>query len=237
MSKLFNVRLPNASQQQYSPEAFNQLVRSLEQVILQLNSTYGSDYDQSLSGAASWFTTGGAGGGGFSAGIRGPQLSTGIALPYAMLMSDQDQSSAGITSENLIRYNQTVLSRGITVDSNSRIKVSCSGQYLVSFSLQVSNRSNAVQEFEVWVKSTGSNYPLSNTRFDIQARKTSSIWAHVVPAVTGIFTVVDPSTEYLELAWWASSTDVFIEHYPANTSPTRPAIPSVIAVVHFVSAI
>jgi hypothetical protein len=237
MSKLFNVRLPNASQQQYSAEAFNQLVRSLEQVILQLNSTYGSDYDQSLSGAASWFTTGGAGGGGFSAGIRGPQLSNGITLPYAMLMSDQDQSSAGITSENLITYNQVVLSRGITVESNSRIKVPCSGQYLVSFSLQVTNRGNAVQEFEVWAKSTGSNYPLSNTRFDIPARKSSTVWAHIVPSIAGIFTVEDPSTEYLELAWWSDSVDVFLEHYSANTSPTRPAIPSVIAVVHFISAI
>ena len=89
----------------------------------------------------------------------------------------------------------------------------------------------------MWAKSTGSNYPLSNTRFDIPARKTSSIWAHIVPSITGIFTVVNPSTEYLELAWWANSTDVFLEHYSSGTSPTRPAIPSVIAVVHFISTI
>lgn len=237
MSKLFNVRLPNAAQQQYSPEAFNQLVRSLEQVILQLNSTYGSDYDQGLLGASSWFSTGGAGGGGFSGGIAGAQLSNGIALPYAMLMSNQDQTSAGITSENLITYNQTVLSRGISVESNSRIKVPCSGQYLVSFSLQVTNRGNAVQEFEVWAKSTGTNYPLSNTRFDIPARKSSTVWSHIVPAITGIFTVNDPSTEYLEIAWWSGSVDVYLEHYAAGTSPTRPEIPSVILVIHFVSAI
>ena len=237
MSKLFNVRLPNAAQQQYSPEAFNQLVRSLEQVILQLNSTYGSDYDQGLLGASSWFSTGGAGGGGFAGGIAGAQLSNGIALPYAMLMSTQDQTSAGTTSENLITYNQTVLARGISVQNNSRIKVSCAGQYLVSFSLQVTNRGNAVQEFEVWAKSTGTNYPPSNTRFDIPARKSSTVWSHIVPAITGIFTVNDPSTEYLEIAWWSDSTSVYLEHYAAGTSPTRPEIPSVILAIHFVSVI
>jgi len=248
MSKLFNVRLPNAAQQQYSPEAFNQLVRSLEQVILQLNSTYGSDYDQGLLGASSWFSTGGAGGGGFAGGIAGAQLSNGIALPYAMLMSNQDQTSAGTTSENLITYNQTVLARGISVQNNSRIKVSCAGQYLVSFSLQVANRGNAVQTFEVWAKSTGTNYPLSNTRFDIPVRTGSScwggtcngggsVWSHIVPAITGIFTVNDPSTEYLEIAWWSDSTNIYLEHYAAGTNPTRPEIPSVILTIHFVSVI
>jgi hypothetical protein len=40
MSKITNVRLPNATQSGYDPAQFNQLVRSLEQVILQLNNTY-----------------------------------------------------------------------------------------------------------------------------------------------------------------------------------------------------
>lgn len=39
MSKITNVRLPNASTE-YTPEQFNQLVRSLEQIILQLNTAY-----------------------------------------------------------------------------------------------------------------------------------------------------------------------------------------------------
>jgi hypothetical protein len=38
MTRIANVRLPNASAA-YDPSQFNQLVRSLEQIILQLNST------------------------------------------------------------------------------------------------------------------------------------------------------------------------------------------------------
>lgn len=236
MSKISNVRLPNTTTQQYSPQQFDQLVRSLEQVIFQLNNTYTPIVSEQTATTQNWMSAQ-AGAGCFSGGIRGFQLSNGIALPYAMLLSDQDQTSAGITSENLLTYNTVALTNGVTVVNNSQIHVPCAGQYLVTFTLQVSNRGNAVQEFEVWAKDTGVNYPLSATRFDIAARKDSSTWAHIVPAITGIFTVNDPATNYLEIAWWANSTDVFIENYPANTSPTRPAIPSVILTINFISAV
>lgn len=236
MSKINNVRLPNAARQQYDPSQIDQLVRSLEQIVLQLNATYGSTVDQNQAAASSWFANGGAGAAGFSAGIRGSQLSNGIALPYAMLISDEDQSNASITGENLITFNSVAPSRGITVENNSEIHVPCAGQYLVVFTLQVTNRGNTAAEFEVWAKDSGSNFQLSNTRFDIPSRKSSTIWSHVVPAISGIFTVNDPANDYLELAWWSDSLDVYLEHYAAGTSPTRPEIPSVILTINFVSA-
>ena len=235
MSKINNVRLPNASPS-YSPEQFNQLVRSLEQVILQLNSTYTPIVSQDTAGAATWMSAGSGAGGGFAGGIRGFQISNGMMQPHAMLLSDVDQESDGITSENLLTYNTVALTNGIRVVDNSKIYVPCSGQYLVTFTLQMTNRSNSAAELEIWAKDTGVNYPLSNTRFDIPARKSGSIWAHIVPAITGIFTVTDPAVNYLEIAWWSDNADVYIEHYAAGTSPTRPAIPSVILTINFVSA-
>ena len=236
MAKIFNVRLPDAGAQ-YSAQQFDQLVRSLEQIVLALNTTYGSVTDQNQAGAAAWFgTAGGGAGGGFAGGVRGFQTSHGILLPYAMLLSDQDQTNANITQENLVTYNVPAVTSGVRVENNSQIKFDCSGQYLVTFSLMFTNRGNAAHEFEVWAKNTGTNYPLSNTRFDIPARKSNAVWSHVVATITGIFTVNNPVTEYLEIAWWASSTDIFIEHYPARTSPDRPAIPSVILTANLISA-
>ena len=315
MSKIFNVRLPNAVSQQYDAQQFNQLVRSLEQVILQLNSTYTSFPDQNTSGAAAWFGGGGgAAGGGFAGPVRGFQPSTGLLLPYAMLMSDQDQANIGTTSENIITFDTPVFEYGIEVQSHtavftgeiddgagsagtvldvtavtsgtiltgmtitgtgitagtrivaqvsgttggvgvytvstsqlvasttingsraSKIQFDYPGQYLVNFRTQVSNQDNTVGEFEIWAKNTGVNYPLSNTRFDLLARKSASIWSHAVPAINGIFTVSDPTAEYLEMAWWSDLTGAFLESYSTNTSPTRPAIASVIMTIAFVSA-
>lgn len=237
MSKINNVRLPNAAPSQYSAESFDQLVRSLEQVIFQLNNTYTPAVSDDKAGAGSWFAAGSGAGGGFAGGVRGFQVSNGISLPQAMLLSNLDQDLTSTTTEELLTYDVVALSNGVRVVDNSKIYVPCSGQYLVTFTLQVSNRSNATQEFEVWAKDTGVNYPSSRTRYDIAARKDSSTWAHVVPAITGIFTVNDPNVNYLEIAWWASSTDVFIEHYAAQSTPTRPEIPSVILTINFVSAV
>ena len=169
------------------------------------------------------------------AAVIGPNGAAYLQTPHALLMSDQDQTSAGITSANTLTYNQPVITQGIEVRNGGELWFEQAGQYLVTFTLQVSNRSNAVQEFEVWAAYNGTNYLLSNTRFDIPARKSSDIWAHVVPAITGIFTVADPTAEYLTIKWWASSVDVFLEHYPVNTSPTRPAIPSVIMTINCIS--
>jgi hypothetical protein len=236
MSKITSVRLPNSVGAEYSPAQFNQLVRSIEQIIFQLNNNYTPTTTENQAAASRWFGSSG-GGAGFIAGIRGPQNSNGISLPQAMLISNVDQDLTSTTTEELLTYDVVAFSNGIRVVDNSKIYVPCSGQYLVTFTLQVSNRSNAVQEFEVWAKDTGVNYPSSRTRFDIAARKDSSTWAHIVPAVTGIFTVNDPANDYLELAWWASSTEVFIEHYDADINPTRPEIPSIILTINFVSAV
>ena len=316
MSKIFNVRLPNAAPLEYSPQQFDQLVRSLEQIVLQLNSTYTSYTDQTTSGAASWFGSGGgAAGGGFAGPVRGFQPSTGILLPYGMFMSDADQENVGITEANYVTYDAPIFEYGVkvanhtatftgTIDDGtppgagtvltvsavsagtillgmtitgtgitagtrivaqvsgttggvgvytvstsqevgsitingsraSKLVFDYPGQYLVNVSLQVSNRDNASGEFELWAVNTGVNYPLSNTRFDMTARKSGSIWSHIVPAVVGIFTVNDPTTEYLEMAWWSDRSGAFLESYPAGTSPTRPEIPSVILTVAFASA-
>lgn len=237
MSKINNVRLPNAATQGYSAEQFNQLVRSLEQIVFQLNNTYTPVTSEDKAGAGTWFAAGSGAGGGFAGGVRGFQLSNGIILPNAMLISESDQTNASITGENLVTYSSAPVAYGITFTNNSRIKVPCAGQYLVTFTLQVTNRGNTAAEFEVWAKDTGTNVGLSNTRFDIPGRKSATIWAHVVPAITGIFTVEDPANDYLEIAWWSDSLDVYLEYYAAGTSPTRPAIPSVILTINFISAL
>lgn len=211
----------------YSQNYMNQLVRILNVYFNQLGSTTPIQADYFLARTGSGAT-------GYFKG-RGDQL----IMPYALLMSSLDQASAGITSENLIEFDNPIFTNNISVQgvNNTEIHFEYPGQYLVSFSLQVTNRSNNVAEFEVWAKDAGVNYPLSNTRFDIPARKSSTVWSHIAPAVTGIFTVADPAVDYIELAWWSDNIDVFLEHYAAGTAPARPEIPSVICTVSFVSAI
>ena len=61
MSKISNVRLPNPYSPEYDPQLYNQLVRSLEQVILQLNTSYTPTATQNLASAENWFESIGPG--------------------------------------------------------------------------------------------------------------------------------------------------------------------------------
>ena len=58
MSKITNVRLPNAAAGDYNPDQINQLIRSLEQVILQLNSTYTPIFTENKDAALTWYEAG-----------------------------------------------------------------------------------------------------------------------------------------------------------------------------------
>jgi hypothetical protein len=56
MSKITNVRLPTVASREYNPEQFNQLVRSLEQIIFQLNQTYAPIVTENKDEAMIWFS-------------------------------------------------------------------------------------------------------------------------------------------------------------------------------------
>ena len=216
---------------QYSAQQQSELVRALR---LYFNLIDSLTPQQAQSYRAENFFGGTFTGSGFKGGTLSG-FGRGLEVPYALLMSDQDQGSAGITSENIVTLNRVIFSDGINVENNSRITFAYPGQYLVTVSLQVTNTQNQIKEFELWAKNSGVNYPLSNTRFDVPASKGMASAGHLVAAVAGIFTVTNG--EYLEMAWWSDGANVKLEHYAAGTNPTRPEIPSVILTVNFISAL
>ena len=55
MSKITNVRLSNAATGEYDARHFEQLVRSLEQIVLQLNSTNPLVTTEQKSNARGWY--------------------------------------------------------------------------------------------------------------------------------------------------------------------------------------
>lgn len=215
----------------YDPQQTSELLRALRLYFNQLDSNTPREAE---SYTAAQFFGGEFSGSRFDGGtVSG--FGAKMEFPYAMLMSDQDQGSAGITSENIVTLNRIIFSDGINVEDNSKITFAYPGQYLVTARFQFANRGNAAQEFEIWAKNSGVNYPLSNTRFDIAARKSLSVYSHVTANISGIFTVTNG--EYLQFAWWSDGADMYIEHYAAGTSPTRPEIASAIVTITFVSSL
>jgi hypothetical protein len=117
--------------------------------------------------------------------------------------------------------------------SNSRITVADSGIWNLQFSFQFKNAGNDGQDVDIWFKKNNVNIDNSNSRFHIPARKSSGDPSHLVAAMNFFVSMVD--NDYIEIMWRTTSTDVSLEQFPTSTSPTRPAVPSAIATMTFVS--
>lgn len=113
MSKITNVRLPNA-QAQYSPAQFDQLVRSLEQIVLQLNSTYGSTFDTNTSAASDVFGQG-------TGGVVSVAGASKVFLPFGAFQDDTTQVDGSITQAYPLRLNTVDYECGVRVDSYAAV--------------------------------------------------------------------------------------------------------------------
>ena len=165
--------------------------------------------------------------------VLGPRGGKYLNVPYGAFQDGTDQTAANTTTAYAITFDTTDYSNGITLSNTSRLNVSQGGLYNVQFSVQFKNTTNDTQDVEVWFRKNGSDIAKSNSRFGLAPRKSAGDPSHTVAALNYFVDLAE--NDYLQLMWRPSDVGVSIEQYPAGTSPTRPATPSVIATVSFVS--
>ena len=304
MSKITNVRLPNAVSGQYSAEQFNQLVRSLEQVILLLNSSYGSVVDQDTAGAQSWFDG--------TVGRAGQSGTQGILLAYGAFQDDSDQIAGATTAAYAVRLNTTDYTNGIYISDRtavftatindgtppgagtvlnvtavtsgtielgmqltgtgvtagtritaygtgsggtgtytvgtsqevtsttitgtlpSKITMDYAGIYNLQFSFQFVNTDTQIHDTDVWFRKNGTDIPNSNSRFSVP-NSHGGVDGHLIAALN-FFVDMDPG-DFMEIMWHTDSTQTSLQQLPTAASPTRPATPSAIVTVQYVSSL
>ena len=221
MSKIFNVRLPNASTA-YNAIQFNQLVRSLEQIILQLNNTYTSVINDNNASALTYFESGGPAG-----PLDGTET---FSLPYGTFIDRTTITAASINTAYTIPLAIQQLSNGVYRDSinTSRIYVDAPGVYNFQFSAQVKKASGGSSDAWFWPRINGNNIGASATKVTVQGSS-----AAVVAAWNFVLDL--NSTDYFELAWAVSNTGVTL--LAENATAFCPSIPSLIMTVVYVSTI
>ena len=136
-----------------------------------------------------------------------------------------DQTNAGATSVNKMKFNTTDMSNGVSIASDSRITIANAGIYNIQFSAQFDKTDSGDDVVDIWLCKNGNNVAFSNTQFTLIGNngKHVAAWNLFVNAAAG---------DYYELCWSSSDTGVFINTVAAAASPTRPAIPSVILSVN-----
>jgi hypothetical protein len=154
----------------------------------------------------------------------GPQGPGGVLGLYGSFIDTTDQPLVSTTTAQAITINTTLENRGVTIASNSRITFALAGTYKILASVQTTNLGNSVTEVNFFFKKNGTAVVDSNTRIDLEPRKSVGVPYHGCFTIEYQLTVA--TNDYVELWWVADHIDVTLETIAANG--THPAAPSVI---------
>jgi hypothetical protein len=127
------------------------------------------------------------------------------------------------------QYNTTdtsVTNGTVYVDEDSKIYVSHTGIYNVQFSAQLHTTANEACDFSVWFAMTGSNIMDSNTDFSIEKVSGGGFNVAALNYLTHI-----QSGSYIELYYSKTTANGQIQAKGTQSTPNRPATPSVILTV------
>ena len=155
------------------------------------------------------------------------------SIPYGAFQDSTDQTAASTTVAYPMTFNTTDYSNGVYLSNSSRLNVRNAGIYNLQFSAQLENQDNAQHDVDIWFRKNGTNIDKSNSIFTVPARKSASIYGHVIAALN--FFVELAANDYVEIMWRAENTALSIEQTPAQSTPTRPATPSIIATMQAIS--
>jgi hypothetical protein len=165
--------------------------------------------------------------------LFGPRGGKYLNSPYGAFQDSTDQVAANTTTAYAVTFDTTDFNNGVTLSNSSRLNVSQSGIYNIQFSIQFTNTTNASQDVDVWFRKNGTNIDKSNSRFGFAPRKGAGDPFHTIAAINYFLSL--NANDYVEIMWRTTDVGVSIEQYPAGTSPTRPAVPSAIVTLSFVS--
>ena len=143
---------------------------------------------------------------------------------YGQFSSTATQSGSANTAYSMT-YNTTDYRTGVSVVSGSRITVAISGLYNLQFSAQLGNTANSTIDFDIWFAYTGSNIANSNT--NVTLNKVAGSNGRLVAAWN--FATYIQANDYIEIKWNCNDSTGQIQAIGTQSTPTRPAIPSVIA--------
>jgi len=131
-----------------------------------------------------------------------------------------------------VSVSQEAASTTITGDRPSKIVFGYKGLYNVQFSVQVTNTDTQIHEIDMWYRQNDVDIANTNSRWSVP-NSHGGVDGHLI-AFMNYFVDVEP-LDYVEIMWHVTNSAVRLEALPAGTSPTRPATPSVICTVNFVT--
>jgi hypothetical protein len=174
----------------------------------------------------------------------------GLRFPHIAASDSTDQVAGGNNTATVVKWNTLESGFGWTLNSPGSATANYAGVYKITYSLQFINSANAIHFATVWLKKTSNSVTAdvanSATKFFIPARKSNTAGeeGYTVGYSEATFSV--NVGDEIELYWATDlagnpttpTAGVYIFHDAAQTTPfARPAIPSAIGSITYVSAL
>jgi plastocyanin len=172
-------------------------------------------------------------------GLRGNT----ITLPHIAASDSTDQRTTDDTA-TVVNFNTLDSGFGWTLNSPGSATAAVAGVYTIRYSIQFANTDNQQHTATTWLQNNGADVANSATTFSVPARKSASIPGFICAYSEATFSVA--VGDEIELYWATDQANVvspaadgiFLFHDAAQASPfPRPAIPSVIGSIVWVSAL
>ena len=165
-----------------------------------------------------------------------------LSFPHIAASDTTDQYATASDTATLIAWNTGESLLGFTLAAGAAI-AEYSGIYKITFSLQFANTANAVHDASVWLRVNNVDVARSATNFSVPARKSAGVPSYVCGYSEAVFTV--NAGDSIKLYWATDlaatsggGAGVYIYADPVQVTPyARPAIPSAIGSITFVSAV
>ena len=170
----------------------------------------------------------------------------GLTIPHIAASDSTDQIATGDDTETVVNWNTLDSGFGWTLNSPGSATAQYAGVYTIRYSLQFINTANAQHYVTVWLKVNNVDVANSATIFAVPSRKSATPGEEGYLAAYSEATFTVDAGDDIELYW---ATDlaydpvtpldgVYMFHDAAQTIPfVRPAIPSAIGSITFVSAL
>ena len=158
-------------------------------------------------------------------GVPGPTGATGAPGYHGAFYSTVTQTNPSVSATNVMTFNATSSASGVTLANSSKITVTCAGFYNVAFSAQLDKTDSGDDDIEIFLVVNGNQVAYSNTKVTLSGNNAKSIaaWNWIVQL---------SAADYVEIGWYSADLGMRLHAETAGTSPTRPAIPSVIATIN-----
>lgn len=175
------------------------------------------------------------------ASLYGPNGGQYLSNPHIAASDDSDQYATANDTPTVVKWSNLDSGSGFTLNAPGSATADVPGTFKITYSAQLANTANAVHEAVFWLRVNGTDVARSATVFTVPARKSAGVPSYVCGYSEAVFDAV--TGDDVELIW---ATDlaatsggglgIYIFADPAQTSPyTRPAVPSVIGSITFVS--